>query len=55
MKTIVLAKSIYNDFFNGVNNKYLNLVFKGFTWFCFSMIGVILYAFVYRVATGFPI
>ncbi len=55
MTTLVLVKDLYNDFFEGWNNKFLVSVFKGFSWFCFAMIGVILYAFVYRLATGFPI
>lgn len=41
------------DAFKNLGTKPTVNLFKVMTWFCFVCISVILYAFVYRIATGF--
>ncbi len=55
MTTLLLIKDIYTDFFKGYKNKITVGLFKSMSWLCFALIAVILYAFIYRIATGFPI
>ncbi len=55
MTTLLLLKDLYNDFFKDYNNKLVAGLFKSMSWFCFALIAVILYAFIYRIATGFPV
>ncbi len=53
MTTILLFKDLYNEAFKNLGNIFSVNIFKVMSWFCFSCIAVILYAFVYRLATGF--
>ena len=53
MKKIILIKEIYLEAFRNLGAKILTKYFKAFSWFCFILLAVVLYAFVFRVSTGF--
>lgn len=53
MKTILLLKQIYLEGFRNLGNFLVKKYFKVFAWFSFFMLIVVLYAFIFRVATGF--
>ncbi|WP_339710448.1 DUF6747 family protein [uncultured Kriegella sp.] len=53
MKTILLLKEVYIEGFKNLGNFIVQKYFKLFAWFCFAMFFIVLYAFIYRVATGF--
>jgi hypothetical protein len=54
MKTALLIKNIYLEGFRNLGNFMVRNYFKGFMWFTMSMFTVVLYAFLFRVFTGFP-
>tara|TARA_R110002051_G_scaffold278827_1_gene340243 strand:+ start:733 stop:903 length:171 start_codon:yes stop_codon:yes gene_type:complete len=53
MKTILLVKNIYLEGFKNIGNFVVRNYFKGFAIFSFIMFAVVMYAFVFRVITGF--
>jgi len=53
MKTILLLKEIYCEGFKNLGNFMLKRSFKIFAWFSFVMFAIVLYAFIFRVSTGF--
>ncbi|MBD0779615.1 hypothetical protein HPE56_17575 [Maribacter sp. ANRC-HE7] len=53
MKTTLLIKKIYLDGFRDLGHLIVKNYFKVFAWFCFVMFFIALYAFVFRVSTGF--
>ncbi|HZJ20742.1 MAG TPA: DUF6747 family protein [Pricia sp.] len=53
MKTALLIKEIYTDGFRNLGHFLVREYFKVFAWFSFAMIAIVLYAFVFRLATGF--
>lgn len=53
MKTVLLLKEIYADGFKNLGSFFAERYFKFFAWFSFIMFAVVLYAFIYRVYTGF--
>lgn len=53
MKTVLLIKEIYTEGFRDLGNYLAKRYLKFFAWFSFIMFLVVLYAFVYRIATGF--
>ena len=53
MKRFLLVKEIYLEAFRNLGSIILQNYFKLFSWFCFILFFVVLYAFVFRVATGF--
>ena len=53
MKTALLIKEIYLEGFKNLGNRIVKNYFKLFAWFSFILFFVVLYAFVYRVYTGF--
>jgi len=53
MKTILLFKEIYFEGFKNLGSLVVRNYFKFFAWFSFVLFVVVLYAFVYRVSTGF--
>lgn len=53
MKTTLLIKEIYLEAFKNLGNLLVRNYFKIFAWFSFAMFFVVLYAFVFRLATGF--
>ncbi len=54
MKTLLLVKEIYKEGFRNLGHYIIKRYFKFFAWFSFVMFTVVLYAFIYRVLTGFP-
>ncbi len=53
MSTFLLLKEIYLEGFRNLGNFMIKKYFKIFAWFAFAMFAVVLYAFVYRISTGF--
>ena len=53
MNYLLLIKEIYNDAFRNLGSVIVKNYFKIFTWFCFISFIIVLYAFLFRVATGF--
>lgn len=53
MKTVQLIADIYTNGYKNIGNLVLRHYLKVFAWFSFILFAVVLYAFVYRVATGF--
>ncbi|UJH69053.1 DUF6747 family protein [Allomuricauda sp. SCSIO 65647] len=53
MKKFILVKEIYLEAFRNLGNILITKYFKVFSWFCFIMFFVVLYAFIFRVSTGF--
>ncbi|MBD1261413.1 hypothetical protein HZY62_12485 [Maribacter polysiphoniae] len=53
MKTTLLIKKIYEEGFRNLGHLMVKNYFKVFAWFSFAMFFIVLYAFVYRVSTGF--
>ncbi len=53
MKTILLLKEIYREGFRNLGSYLIRNYFKAFAWFSFAMLLVVLYAFVFRLFTGF--
>lgn len=53
MKTVLLIGKVYADGFKNIGNVIVQNYFKAFAWFSFTMFAVVLYAFMYRLATGF--
>jgi hypothetical protein len=53
MNTLHLIKGIYTEGFNNITNLLVKNYLKAFAWFGFAMYGVVLYAFAFRVSTGF--
>lgn len=54
MKTLLLVKEIYLEAFKNLGSFVVRNYFRAFAWFSFAMFLVVLYAFVFRVYTGFP-
>ncbi len=54
MNKLLLVKEIYVQAFRNFGNLILRRYFEFFTWFCFIMFAVVLYAFMFRIVTGFP-
>ena len=53
MKHILLIKAIYFEAFKNLGSYFVTNFFKFFTWFCLACLVIVLYAFIFRVATGF--
>lgn len=53
MKTIYILREIYSEAFHGLGNYMVRHSFKLFAWFCFALILIAVYAFLFRMATGF--
>ena len=54
MNTLLHIKEIYINAFRHISNYVVRNFFKVFAWFAFAMLLIVLYAFVFRVYTGFP-
>ena len=54
MKTALLIKEIYKEGFRNLGHYIIKNYFKAFAWFTMAMFSVVLYAFIFRVFTGFP-
>ncbi len=53
MKTILLIKEIYVEGFRNLGHIIIRNYFKAFAWFSFALFLVTLYAFIFRVTTGY--
>ncbi|RKR12818.1 hypothetical protein CLV91_1526 [Maribacter vaceletii] len=53
MKRVTLVKEIYSEGFKNLGNHFVKSYFKAFAWFGFSMYAIVVFAFVFRVSTGF--
>ncbi|WP_367180397.1 DUF6747 family protein [uncultured Muriicola sp.] len=53
MQRLLHFKEIYLEAFRNWSNMFLKKYFKAFSWFCFGLWLITLYAFVFRLSTGF--
>ncbi|MFD2788210.1 hypothetical protein KCTC52924_01291 [Arenibacter antarcticus] len=53
MKKVILLKEIYLEAFRNLGHIILKRYFKAFSVFCFFLLVVVIYAFIFRVSTGF--
>ncbi len=53
MKTTLLIKEIYLEAFKNLGHYLVKSYFKAFSWFCFASFLIVLYAFLFRISTGF--
>ena len=53
MKKLLLIKELYIDAFRNLGHWLLVKYFKVFAWFSFILLLVVLYAFFFRLSTGF--
>ena len=53
MKNALLIREIYLEAFRNIGHAFVKSYFKLFSWFCFASFAIVLYAFLYRLATGF--
>jgi hypothetical protein len=53
MKTTLLIREIYLEGFRSLGNFVAKNYLKIYAWFSFFLIGVALYALIYRMTTGF--
>ncbi|MEN8788817.1 MAG: DUF6747 family protein [Flavobacteriaceae bacterium] len=53
MKTILLIKEIYLEGFRNLGHYIIRNYFKAFAWFSFGLFLITLYAFIFRIATGY--
>lgn len=53
MDKLLLVKEIYSEAFRNWTLRVLKKYFKVYSWICFILLGMVIYAFIYRVSTGF--
>ncbi|TDQ32798.1 DUF6747 family protein [Zeaxanthinibacter enoshimensis] len=53
MKQFAFLKELYLSAFRDIGNFLVRNYFKLFSWFCFMLFAIVLYAFVYRLLTGY--
>ncbi len=53
MKTTLLLKEIYLEAFRNLGHFLIKNYFKAFSFFCLFLFIVTLYAFIFRLSTGF--
>lgn len=53
MKTTLLLKEIYLEAFRNLGHFLIKNYFKAFSLFCLALFIITLYAFIFRLATGF--
>ncbi|CAM4151849.1 DUF6747 domain-containing protein [Zobellia roscoffensis] len=53
MRKLLIFKEIYVEAFRDWTFKMLTKYFKVYTWFCFALLMVAVYALIYRLSTGF--
>ena len=54
MNTLLQLKEFYVNAFRQISNYFVRNFLKVFSWFAFAMFLIVLYAFVFRLHTGFP-
>ena len=55
MRIFLLFKELYVDAFKGIGGNPQVTILKSMSWICFVLINVVVYAFIYRILTGYPI
>jgi hypothetical protein len=53
MKKLILVKEIYIEAFKDWTQQFLIKYFKTFSWVCLGLWAITVYAFVFRLSTGF--
>ena len=53
MDSILLIKKIYLEGFKNLGHSVIKNFFKGYAWACFILSAIVVYAFIYRLSTGF--
>ncbi len=53
MNKLLLFKDLYTNAFRNLGHQMVTSSLKVLTWSCFALMGVISYAFIYKLATGF--
>ena len=53
MKTTLLIREIYLEGFRNLGHILIKNYFKAFAWFTLAMFVIVLYAFLFRLFTGF--
>ncbi|MBD0850601.1 DUF6747 family protein [Maribacter arenosus] len=53
MKNVLLIKEIYIEAFRNLGHAFVKSYFRAFSWFCIASYIIMLYAFAFRVSTGF--
>jgi hypothetical protein len=53
MKTLKIIREIYRNAFRNLGNYLVQNYFRVFAWFSFTLLLVVLYAFIFRLSTGF--
>lgn len=53
MKALLLVKEIYHEGFKNLGSILVRNYLKAFCWFSLILFAVVLYAFIFRVSTGF--
>ena len=53
METIILLKEIYIEGFKNIGHYLLKNYLKVFAWFNFVLLFIVLYAFAFRISSGF--
>lgn len=53
MEKIILIRSIYTEAFRNWKHILLKNYFKVFTVICFTLIAITIYAFIFRLSTGY--
>ncbi|QLE00222.1 hypothetical protein HX109_01075 [Galbibacter sp. BG1] len=55
MTTLLLLKELYSSSFSELKNNYVATLLKAVMWFTIACFLIAVYAFFYRLFTGFPI
>lgn len=53
MKTVLLIREIYFEGFKNLGSYMVKHSLKALTWFTFAMFAIVIYAFAFRLVTGF--
>jgi len=53
MKTVLLVREIYFEGFRNLGNYIIKHYLRAFTWFTIAMFVLVLYAFMFRLMSGF--
>lgn len=53
MDTVLLIKKVYFEGFRNLGNIIIKHGFKVYFWACVALYAIVLYAFSYRIFTGF--
>jgi len=53
METVLLIRKIYFEGFKNIGNYLVKHSLKALTWFTISILLIVLYAFLFRLFTGF--